>query len=572
MIAADLGQLADILHSRSEVIADRWQRAIAPTSFVSLSSREMRARLVALTIRAIDALLSEPFPRQEARAIGAELAALHYLHPDALSGTQEVLGQALLADLPAESAVALQPRLATLLGALAGGYFERARAIILAEQETIRSALLSAHQRAEDALRVSEARFRAFFEAAAVGIGVAELDGRIQAANPALQAMLGYNDEEFRALTVPEFSHPDDAATDWELYRELMSGERESFQIEKRLFRKDGSVVWTRLTGSLVRDAKGEPQFSIGMMEDIDEQKRAEETIRQLNVDLERRVAERTAELTAVNRELADEIARRTHLEAEQLRLLAEEQAARAEALSALAAREEFLSVAAHELKTPITSVRGFTELALRQFARAEGPDPQRVERALLTLDRESQKLSHLISQLLDVSRVDAGQLALQREPTDLARLVREVAASAQMTTDRHTLDVYAPEELIARVDPLRLEQVVGNLLSNAIKYSPRGGPIDIELLTPRPGSVAIAVRDRGIGIPVEQQGRLFERFYQARSGDRVAGMGLGLYISRQIVTLHGGQIDIESPPDGGTRFIVTLPLDPATREENPAT
>src|SRR6476469_3980108 len=108
--------------------------------------------------------------------------------------------------------------------------------------------------------------------------------------------MLGYNDEEFRTLTVPEFSHPDDAATDWELYRELMSGERESFQIEKRLFRKDGSVVWTRLTGSLVRDVKGEPQFSSGMMEDIDEQKRAEETIRQLNVDLERRVAERTAE------------------------------------------------------------------------------------------------------------------------------------------------------------------------------------------------------------------------------------------------------------------------------------
>src|SRR3954468_9846541 len=105
MIAADLGQLADILHSHSEVIADRWQRAIAPTSFVSLSSREMRARLVALTTRAIDALLGEPFPRQEARAIGAELAALHYLHPDALSGTQEVLGQALLADLPTESAV-----------------------------------------------------------------------------------------------------------------------------------------------------------------------------------------------------------------------------------------------------------------------------------------------------------------------------------------------------------------------------------------------------------------------------------------------------------------------------------
>jgi PAS domain S-box-containing protein len=572
MTATELGQLADILRSRSEAIADRWYRAIAPTSFVSLSSREIRARLAALATRAIDALLGEPFPRQEARAIGAELADLHYLHPDALSGTQEVLGQALLADLPAERSVALQPRLAVLLGALAGGYFERARGIILSEQETIRSALLAAHQRAEDALRVSEARFRAIFEAAAIGIGVADLDGGIQTANPALQRMLGYNEEELRALDVPQFTHPDDAASDWEFYRQLMEGERNHFQIEKRFFRKDGSTVWTRLTSSLVRDAAGLPQLTIGMFEDITEQKAAAETIRQLNADLERRVADRTAELTAVNRELADEIARRTQLEADQLRLLAEEQAARAEAQAALAAREEFLSVAAHELKTPITSVRGFTELALKQFARADGPDPQRVERALLTLDRESQKLSHLISQLLDVSRVDAGQLALQREPTDLARLVREAAASAQLTTDRHTLDVRAPEELVARVDPLRLEQVIGNLLSNAIKYSPRGGPIDIELLMPRPDSVVIAVRDRGIGIPIDQQARLFERFYQARSGDRVAGMGLGLYISRQIVTLHGGHIDIESPPEGGTRFIVTLPFDPATREEKPET
>jgi PAS domain S-box-containing protein len=572
MTATELGQLADLLHSRSEAIADRWYRAIASTSFVSLSPGAIRARLVTLTTRAIDALLGEPFPREEAWAIGAALADLYYLHPDALSGTQEELGQSLLADLLAENSIALQPRLAVLLGALAGGYFERARGIILSEQETIRSALLAAHQRAEDALRVSEARFRAIFEAAAIGIGAANLEGGIQTANPALQLMLGYNEEELRELAVPQFTHPDDAAGDWEFYRELMEGERDHFQIEKRFFRKDGSTVWTRLTSSLVRDAAGLPELTIGMFEDITERKRAEETIRQLNADLERRVADRTAELTAVNSELAGEIARRTRLEEDQLRLLAEEQAARAEALAALAVREEFLSVAAHELKTPITSVRGFTELALKQFTRAEGPNPQRVERALLTLDREAHKLSHLVSQLLDVSRVDAGQLALQREPTELTHLIREVVASAQLTTDRHTLEVHAPDALLAQVDPLRLEQVISNLLSNAIKYSPRGGPIDIELTTPRPDVVSIAVRDRGIGIPVEYQDRLFERFYQARSGDRVAGMGLGLYISRQIVVLHGGHIGITSPPDGGTRFVVTLPLDPAAREENPAT
>jgi hypothetical protein len=113
---------------------------------------------------------------------------------------------------------------------------------------------------------------------------------------------------------------------------------------------------------------------------------------------------------------------------------------------------------------------------------------------------------------------------------------------------------------VLAAVDPLRLEQVVANLLSNAIKYSPPGRPIDVEVATPTADTVSIAVQDRGIGIPAEHQRRLFERFYQARPGDRVAGLGLGLYISRQIVELHGGRIEVESPPDGGTRFIVSLP------------
>src|SRR4051812_26446087 len=115
MTAVDLGQLVDLLHSRSEEIAGRWHQAIASTSFVPLPAREVRARLVTLTSRAIDALLVEPFSRQEAWAIGADLADLHYLHPDALSSTQEVLGQLLLAGLPAGSSVGLQPRMAALL-------------------------------------------------------------------------------------------------------------------------------------------------------------------------------------------------------------------------------------------------------------------------------------------------------------------------------------------------------------------------------------------------------------------------------------------------------------------------
>jgi signal transduction histidine kinase len=120
---------------------------------------------------------------------------------------------------------------------------------------------------------------------------------------------------------------------------------------------------------------------------------------------------------------------------------------------------------------------------------------------------------------------------------------------------------LHSPAAVRIYADPLRIEQVLTNLLDNAIKFSPQGGPVDVEVGSPDPGTARLAVRDRGIGIPPEHRGQLFERFYQAEAaGTYAAGMGLGLYISRQIVELHGGCITAEFPHDGGTRFVVTLP------------
>jgi signal transduction histidine kinase len=258
---------------------------------------------------------------------------------------------------------------------------------------------------------------------------------------------------------------------------------------------------------------------------------------------------------TPTDRVLAEDLARRTATAIDNALLYREAQ-------QALSARDEFLSVAAHELKTPITSVRGFVELATRQFSKAGGPDLQRLERAIRAIDRESLKLSYLVSRLFDIARIEAGQLALERATTDVSNLVREAATSAQLTTTQHSIRVDAPETAPALVDSLRLEQVLTNLLSNAIKYSPHGGPIDVEVSTPRANLLRIVVRDHGVGIPIERRTRLFERFYQTRAGDRIAGLGLGLYISRQIVEAHGGHIEVESPPDVGTRVIVDLPVD----------
>ena len=231
---------------------------------------------------------------------------------------------------------------------------------------------------------------------------------------------------------------------------------------------------------------------------------------------------------------------------------------------AALVARDEFLSIAAHELKTPITSVRGYAELALRRLDRGTA-EPDRLRPNLQAIERESDRLARLVGQLLDLSRIEGGQLALERAPTDLAALVRDVVARQQGATDRH-LRLTVPGEVTGTVDGLRIEQVLTNLLTNAIKYSPAESPIDVTLEVNLAGSVAtIQVRDRGPGVPPERRERLFERFYRAGDQDHVAGFGLGLYISRQIVALHRGTLDASFPDDGGTCMTVTLPLDAAT-------
>jgi signal transduction histidine kinase len=159
---------------------------------------------------------------------------------------------------------------------------------------------------------------------------------------------------------------------------------------------------------------------------------------------------------------------------------------------------------------------------------------------------------------------MEEGRLGLELVPTDLAGLVRAVAAAEQARTSRHTITVRAPDDLVALVDPLRFEQVVTNLVENAVKFSPNGGPIDVDVsTTPDPSAdlIRLTVTDAGIGIEPGHREQVFERFSQAGAGDQVAGLGLGLYLSRRIVELHGGRIRVEAPAAGGTRLVVTFPL-----------
>jgi PAS domain S-box-containing protein len=252
---------------------------------------------------------------------------------------------------------------------------------------------------------------------------------------------------------------------------------------------------------------------------------------------------------------LAQDLARRCALAIDNARLYRE-------ARTAVSIRDEFMSVAAHELKTPLTSLRGYAQLLGREFDRGDAANPERARRAAATIQVQSDKLARLVGQLLDISRIQSGKLAIDRRPSDLSALVREVVEAGRTQLKEHVMFARLPTELPVSIDPIRIEQVVTNLIDNAIKYSPQGGQIDITL-TAQDDVVRLSVRDRGVGIPPEHRAHIFDRFYQAHAGGALtsmAGMGLGLYISRQIVELHSGTIDVEFPDDGGTMFVVRLP------------
>lgn len=224
--------------------------------------------------------------------------------------------------------------------------------------------------------------------------------------------------------------------------------------------------------------------------------------------------------------------------------------------------RNEFLSVAAHELKTPLTSLRIHAQSVVRQYARTGVLDPPRLERALQTIDQQAGKLSRLIAQLLDVSRVDAGKLVLERERADLVVLVEDTVALIRPLSHAHTIVVQAPPRLDVVVDRLRLEQVLANVLENAVRHNPSGGVVEVEVARTADGMARLGVRDHGVGIDPADDARVFERFSSLAARQGMPGLGLGLYLSRQIVELHGGRIVLEHPADGGLRIVISLPLD----------
>jgi len=221
--------------------------------------------------------------------------------------------------------------------------------------------------------------------------------------------------------------------------------------------------------------------------------------------------------------------------------------------------KSQLLSTVSHELRTPLASIKGFATTLLREDV--EWDEESRHE-FLSIIDNESDRLSELISNLLDMSRIEAGTLRMEPEPVDVTAIVQETVAEFGVMTRDHCFQVDAPASLpLVYVDPRRARQVLRNLVENAVKYSPQGGAIDISVLA-KEEWIQVGVADHGLGIDPQHSGHIFERFYQVDSAStrKVGGSGLGLSICKAIVEAHDGRIWFESQPGAGSTFYFTLP------------
>ncbi|MEH1920584.1 sensor histidine kinase [Nostoc sp.] len=387
----------------------------------------------------------------------------------------------------------------------------------------------------QEALRQSEAQFRAIFERSSIGIGLIDMKAQIVDANVALCEILGYSREELYGKTFTDYISTERG--DLKLYKQLMSGirtdlkrssrdgfqaskhqeqlvQRHRIEMERRCLHQNGNLVWTHISVSVIPGSNGEPEFFLAMIEDITERKQIE------------------------------------------LKLRASQEAAEA----ASRAKSEFLATMSHELRTPLNAIMGLSQLLQQEIV---GSLNEKQNEYVTSIYSSGEHLLALINDILDLSKVEAGKEELLLSPLPVSDLCnyaiwtvrdRALEKGLQLTCK---IDL---EEDICIADERRIKQMLLNLLTNAIKFTPAG---QVSLLVKKvPQGITFTISDTGIGIDSSQFKFLFEPFKQldSRLNRQYEGTGLGLALTRKLARLHGGDVTVTSTLGKGSQFTLFLP------------
>jgi PAS domain S-box-containing protein len=383
---------------------------------------------------------------------------------------------------------------------------------------------------AEEALRLSEERFRMLVGGVRdYAIFMLDPQGYIGSWSLGAQLLKGYSASEIIGKHFSIFYPPEDLAAG-KPARELEIATHEGrYEEEGWRLRKDGTRFWASVLITALFDTEGNLRGFGKVTRDLTERRRAEEMREQLRMR---------------NRQLELEQEARTQIEA------------------TLRSRDEFLIAVAHELRTPITALLGYGQMMRRHFEHGHA-NPERDQRIIQAIIVQGERVSRLTNTMINMYRLNESSLKLNIVPLDLRVELARVASQLELLTDQHPLTTELPAEpLMIEGDEQALEQILYNLIQNAIKYSPAGGMITMRLRA-ADGQALITVADEGVGIPEDERERIFERFYRARniSGEQISGLGMGLYIVKEMVTLHHGTIDVASSLGKGSTFRVILPL-----------
>ncbi|OKH36836.1 hypothetical protein NIES2119_15560 [[Phormidium ambiguum] IAM M-71] len=399
-------------------------------------------------------------------------------------------------------------------------YYEEARIVPCGADEVliiIRD--VSERKSMEAALRESEERFRRAFDDAAIGMALVALDGRFLQVNLALCEITGYSEAELLGNFFQDITHPDELNADREFIRQILAGERRTYQVEKRYIHKSGHIVWGLLGVSVVKDRQGNPLYFITQIQDISE------------------------------RQKIDKI------------------------------KDEFISIVSHELRTPLTAIRG--SLGILETGVLDNR-PEKAKYMLQVAVKNSDRLVRLVNDILDLERLESGKVELIMENCEVEDLMQQAVESVQAIANQANIKVELTP-LVAEIiaSPDAIIQALTNLLSNAIKFSPPHSIVSLsaefqnsKLFTENnhtinqssissPTQILFQVKDRGRGIPADKLDTVFGRFQQIDISDarQKGGTGLGLAICKSIVQQHGGQIWVESTLGQGSVFYFTLPI-----------